>query len=430
MTLALILLLFLLLILLGVPIAFAIGITGMVGILSGGEHQLASLAIAPQKFFAGLDMFTFLAMPFFILAGEIMNRSGITARLVDFANALVGYLRGGLAHSNMLASVLFSGMTGAAVSDTAAMGNTMVPAMVKQGYARSFACAVTAAGSIIGPTIPPSNLMVIYGSLMGVSIAGLFAAGILPGLLICAVVMGYIALSAKRLNLPKHYAKASLRRLGVSFIQSLPALAMPALILGVILGGIMTPTEAAAAAIAYAALLGGLIYRSLQWSDFYGMLVKTARLTGVVFLIIAAAAILSWWLTYVQIPQAVATELVAFSEDPRAVIGLVLLLMLAVGLFMDINAALILLAPVLAPVTLAVGMEPIHAGVVIILALNISLMTPPVGACLFVLSSITGERIENISKVLWPFILLEVGILLLIAFMPDVAMWIPRQLGF
>jgi len=415
------------LLLVGLPIGYVLGIAGVLGLVQiGGENFLA---MAPKRFFEGLDLFTFMAMPFFILAGEIMNRSGITERLIGFANALVGYLRGGLAHSNMVASVLFAGMTGAAVSDAAAFGNTLVPAMVKQGYTRPFACAVTAAGSIIGPTIPPSNLMVIYGSLMGVSIAGLFAAGILPGLLICLLCMGVIAALGRRLNLPKGEGGPSLSLIVKSFRSSLLAIFMPVIILGGILAGIVTPTEAAAIAVFYALVVGVGVYRAITFNDMVQMLVRTAIITGVVFLIIASASILSWWMTFLQIPQSVAAMVLTVSESPTVILGMILMLLVGVGMFMDINAALIILAPVLVPLTAAIGMDPIHAGIMIILTLNISLMTPPVGACLFVLSSVTGERIERISVALVPFILAEMAVLILITFWPDLTLMIPRLLG-
>jgi tripartite ATP-independent transporter DctM subunit len=415
------------LLILGLPIGYTLGIAGIVGMASIGSRFLI---MAPERFFAGLDLFTFLAMPFFILAGEIMNRSGITQRLVGLADALVGYLRGGMAHSNMVASVLFAGLTGSATADAAAFGTTLVPTMVKQGYTRPFACAVTAAGSIIGPTIPPSNLMVIYGSLMGVSIAGLFAAGILPGLLICLLCMAMIAALGRRLNLPKAECRLSLRHILAAFRHSLMALVLPVFILGSILGGIATPTEAASIAVLYALVVGGLVYRALTFDDLLDMLIKTARITGVVFLIIASASILGWWMTFNKIPQAIAAGFLLISTDPSAVIAMILLLLLVVGMFMDINAALIILAPVLAPLSARIGMDPVHAGVMIVLALNISLMTPPVGACLFVLASVTGERIERIAKSLWPFIIAEVAVLLMVAFWADLTLFVPRLFGF
>jgi len=419
---------FVVLLALGMPIGYVLGIAGMVGMFTidtGGRF----LTMAPDRFFAGLDLFTFLAMPFFILAGEIMNRSGITDRLIGLADALVGYLRGGMAHSNMVASVMFAGLSGAATADAAAFGNTLVPAMVKQGYTRPFSCAVTAAGSIIGPTIPPSNLMVIYGSLMGVSVAGLFAAGILPGLLICLVCMAVIAALGRRLNLPRSEHRPSLRRILVAFKDGFAALLMPVMILGGILGGVTTPTEAASIAVLYALVMGMVVYRSVGWADLVQMLIRTSRITGVVFLIIASASIVGWWMTFNQIPQMIAAGFLALSTEPAVVIALILALLLFVGMFMDINALLIILAPVLGPLTLVIGMDPIHAGIMIVLALNISLMTPPVGACLFVLASVTGERIERIAKSLWPFLLAEVGVLLLVAYWPSLTLVVPRMLG-
>ena len=418
--------LFFFFILIGLPIGVTLGVAGVAGLLQiGGENFLT---MAPKRFFEGLDLFTFMAMPFFILAGEIMNRSGITQKLAAFADALVGYLRGGLAHSNMIASVLFAGMTGAAVADSAAFGNTLVPAMVKEGYSRPFSCAVTVAGSIIGPTIPPSNLMVIYGSLMGVSIAGLFAAGILPGLLICILCMAVIAALGRRLNLPKSKERFSLLRILWAFKSSFLALLMPLIILGGILGGIVTPTEAAAIAVFYALLISTAVFRALTVKDIIEMLIRTARITGIVFLIIASASILSWWMTFMQIPQKIASFFLFLSSDPRIIIGLILGLLLAIGMFMDINAALIILAPVLGPLTATIGMDPVHAGIMIVLALNISLMTPPVGACLFVLSSVTGERIERISMALIPFLVVEVLVLVLVAYWDKMTLFIPRIL--
>jgi tripartite ATP-independent transporter DctM subunit len=416
------------LILLGLPIGFAIGAAGVIGLFEMGGDKF--LALGPSKIFNGLNVFPFLAMPFFILAGEIMNHTGITSRLVQLAQALVGHFRGGLAHTNMLASVFFAGLTGAATADAAAFGRTLVPAMVERGYKRDYACAVTAAGSIIGPTIPPSGLMVIYGSLMGVSIGGLFAAGILPGLLICAACMIVIAIGATANNLPKSEKRASLRELARVFRESLLALIMPVIILGGILGGIVTPTEAASIAVAYALFIGIFVYRKITVDDFIRMLIRTARVTGVIFVIIAFASILGWWLSFNQIPQQIAQSILMFADNPYIIIVLIVGLLLIIGMVMDITAILIILAPVLVPLTEQIGMSPIHAGIMIVLALNISLMTPPVGACLFVLSSVTGERLENIAAKLWPFLIAEIAILFIFALWEDMALLIPRLLGF
>lgn len=420
---------FLVLLIFGMPIGFTIGIAGVVGLIEmGGGEQF--LAIGPSKIFNGLNIFPFLAMPFFIFAGEIMNQIGITTRLVRFAETLVGRFRGGLAHTNMLASVFFAGLTGSATADAAAFGRTLVPAMVKAGYRRDYACAVTAAGSIIGPTIPPSGLMVVYGSLMGVSIAGLFAAGILPGLVICLVCMGVIIIGGNRQSLPKAERGASLKEIGDAFIAAIIPLMMPVIILGGILGGIVTPTEAASIAVAYALFVGIFIYRALTLRDFYKMLVRTARITGVIFVIIAFAGILGWWMSFERIPQALAEGVLSIAENRYAVIAAIIAILLVVGMIMDITAILIILAPALLPLAEQVGLEPIHAGIIFILALNISLMTPPVGACLFVLSSTTGEKIEAIAVKLIPFLIAEIVILFIFAFWEDAALFLPRAFGF
>ncbi|TDQ67497.1 tripartite ATP-independent transporter DctM subunit [Maritalea mobilis] len=416
------------LVILGLPIGFALGAAGVIGLYQiGGDNFVA---LGPGKMFNGLNIFPFLAMPFFILAGEIMNHTGITSRLVMLAQVLVGHFRGGLAHTNMLASVFFAGLTGSATADAAAFGKTLVPSMVERGYRRDYACAVTAAGSIIGPTIPPSGLMVVYGSLMGVSIGGLFAAGLLPGLIICAVCMAVIAIGARANNLPQSEERARLPQIWATFKESLLALFMPIIILGGILGGIVTPTEAASIAVGYALFIGTFVYRKINMDDMVKMLIRTARVTGVIFVIIAFASIVGWYLSFNQIPQMVANSILGLSDNRYVVIALIIGLLLLIGMVMDITAILIILAPVLVPLTAAIGLEPIHAGIIFVLALNISLMTPPVGACLFVLSSVTGEPLERITAKLWPFLLAEVAVLFVFAFFEDLALLMPRMLGF
>ncbi|GLO63979.1 transporter [Vibrio sp. MACH09] len=419
---------FLILLLLGAPVALSLGVAGLTGMFDVGGMHFASLA--PSKIFNGLNIFPFLAMPFFILAGEIMNQTGITSRLVLLAESLVGHFRGGLAHSNMLASVFFSGITGSATADAAAFGRTLVPAMEKQGYTRSYACAVTAAGSIIGPTIPPSGLMVVYGSLMGVSIGGLFATGILPGLLVCAVCMAIIGVTGKSKNLPKMAQRASLAVVLSHFRGSILALLMPLIILGGIVFGIVTPTEAASIAVAYSLFVGSVIYRNLTAKALFSMMIRTAQISAVIYLIIGSASILGWWLSFNQIPQQIADVFIGLSSNPDIILLLIMMLLLTVGMIMDINVMLIILAPILVPLTQEIGMDPLHAGIVFVLSLNISLMTPPIGACLFVLSSVTGTKLEEIAKDLMPFLIGELALLFFIAYSPDVALFIPRLLGY
>lgn len=423
-----IVIIFFALLVLGVPIGFTLGISGVFGLFMMGSG-VGLLSMAPLQYFAGLDMFTLMAMPFFILAGEMMNGAGITQRLVKFSNILVGHWRGGLAHANIMASVFFAGMTGAAVSDTAAIGTMLIPAMVDDGYDVDFSAAVTAASSIIGPTIPPSNMMVIYGSLMNVSIAGLFAAGFLPGLTLAGLLMVMSAFLAKKRGYPKG-PRTTFKEKLVGTWEALIPLAMPAIILGGILSGLFTPTEAAAVAVLYAVVIGFFVLKTVRVKDLMPMLLKTAKITGTVFLIIGAASILSWVLAINQVPQAIAAWLLATTGDPKLILLLILLLMLIVGMFMDIAAALIILGPILHPIAVGIGMAPIHFGMVMVLSLNIALMTPPVGACLFVACSISKISLARLSKAIFPFIIMEVLALFIVAYIPELSLFLPRLLGF
>ncbi|MDJ0818332.1 MAG: TRAP transporter large permease [Desulfobacterales bacterium] len=428
------------LLLLGTPIGFALGITAVLSLAKmAGVEQLPILLnpgsdvfifkMVSQRFYAGLDMFTLMAMPFFIFAGAIMNKSGITHRLVKFSNTLVGHLRGGLAHANIVASIFFSGMTGAAVSDTAAIGTMLIPAMKEDGYDTDFSAAVTAASSIIGPTIPPSNMMVIYGSLMSVSIAGLFAAGFVPGLLIALFLMILSGFIAKKRRYPKS-GRSSLKQILIATREAILPLLMPIIILGGILSGIFTPTEAAAVAVGYAFIIGFFVLRTLKLKDIPDLLYQTGKTTGVVFLIIGSASILGWILTMERVPEAVAAGFLRVSNNPHVILLLILILMLIVGMFMDIAAALIILGPILHPIAVNnLGINPIHFGIIMVLSLNLALMTPPVGACLFVACNISKLSLEALTKAIWPFIVVEVIALFIIAYWSDLVLFFPRLVG-
>jgi len=419
---------FLVMLFAGMPIGFALGSTALIVLYQMDMPLLFNMV--PQRFFAGLDMFTLMAMPFFILAGQIMNKSGITHKLVNFANVLVGHLRGGLAHANIIASIFFAGMTGAAVSDTAAIGTMLIPAMVEDGYDKDFSAAVTASSSIIGPTIPPSNMMVIYGSLMGVSIAGLFAAGFIPGILLGGMLMilsGYIS---KKRGYPKKETRATIKEMLIAFKDAFLALLMPVIILGGILSGVFTPTEAAAIAVFYAFIVGKFIFKSLKLKDIPELLNETARTTGVVFLIIASASILGWLLASERVPEQIANLFMSISNNKLVILLMINILMLIVGMFMDIAAALVILGPILHPLAVSVGVPPIQFGIIMVLSLNVALMTPPVGACLFVASGITNLSLEAISKAIWPFIVVEIITLFAITFIEPISMFLPNLLGF
>jgi tripartite ATP-independent transporter DctM subunit len=415
------------LILLSMPISFALGITTLLTIIRLDILQF--LPIIPQRLFGGVNSYVILAMPFFMLAGEVMNRTGITNSLIDFANDLVGWVTGGLANVNILASMLFAGLTGSAVSDTAALGSILIPSMVKSGYSKSYSASVTSASSVIGPIIPPSVIMVIYGALMNVSIAGLFAAGIIPGVLFgLSLIVVNIFISKKR-DYPKRENPPSLKEVATSFKSSLPALFMPIIILGGILGGVFTPTEAAAVAVFYAIMVG-IIFKSININDIWESSKGTALILGQVLIIIAAGSLLGWIISNQQVPQAAVNLLLTITENKILMLLLINLILLITGMFMDITAALIILAPILAPIAINLGMHPLHFGVIMTVNLTVGLTTPPLGACLFVAIGIADLELSDILGDIGPFVAVEVLVILLITFIPELVMYIPSLLGF
>lgn len=419
---------FFVLLFLGMPIGFVLGVTAMIGFYSLGMPEMLSLIAS--RFYSGADLFPLMAMPLFILAGEIMNRTGITLKVIDFANALVGHIKGGLGHANILASVFFAGLTGSAVADTAAIGTMLIPAMRKKGYSGSFAAAVTAASSCIGPVIPPSTIMVIYGSFMGVSIAGLFAGGLIPGLLMAPALMIITYRYAKKTGIERAHRRSTLKEVALTFKSSFLALAMPAIILGGILTGFFTPTEAGAVAVLYGLIVGFVIYRNIKIKDLWGIFSNMAFVTAIVFLILATAAILSWLLAAEQIPQQVAALVLSITQNKYLVLLSMNILLLVVGCFMDQTAALIILGPVLTPLALSVGVHPLHFGIIMCLNLVIGLTTPPLGACLFSCCSIAGISVEEITKDIWPQILALLVVLMIVTYVPPVCLTLPRLLGF
>jgi len=418
---------FFLLLLAGTPIAFAVGITAVLTFLRMDAPHL--MTMVPQRFYSGVDLFALMAMPFFMLAGDIMNRIEITHKLVRLANALVGHIRGGLAHVNILVSIFFAGLTGAAVSDTAALGTMLIPSMEREGYDRGFAAAVTAASSIIGPIIPPSIIMVIYGSLMRVSIAGLFAAGIVPGVLVGLVLMVFAGVISKKRNYPIGEKRASIKEVGESAKGAIIPILMPLIILGGILGGVFTPTEAAAVAVFYALVVGFFIYRNLKLKDIPDLLYQMVKSNGSVFIILASAAILGWILSMEQVPEMVGGAILNISENPYVVLLIMNAIMLILGMFMDMTAGIIILGPILHPLAVSMGVHPLHFGIIMVVNLNIALMTPPLGACLFVACGISKLSLEKISKEILPFILAVLAALLLITFVPAISLTVPRLLG-
>lgn len=418
---------FFLLLLAGTPIAFSLGITALLIFLKMDSPVL--MKIVPMKFYSGIDMFALMAMPLFMMAGEIMNRIQVTHRLVDFANTLIGNIRGALAHVNIIVSILFAGLTGAAVADTAALGTMLIPAMEKNGYGRAFSAAVTAASSIIGPIIPPSIIMVIYGSLMNVSIAGLFAAGIIPGILVGAALMLLSARISKKRGYPKGERRASVKEMGIAFKKAIIPLLTPIIILGGILTGIFTPTEAAAVAVFYAMLIGFFVYRNLKLKDIPGILFEMVRNSGNVFVILSAAAILGWILANEQVPELVANLILDVTNNKYVALMIINVILLIIGMFMDMTAVVIILGPILHPLAVSLGIHPLHFGIIMIVNVNIALMTPPLGACLFVACSVSKLSLEEISREILPFVFVEFLILMLVSYVPAISMSIPRLLG-
>ncbi len=411
----------------GVPIAFGLGLAAVAGILAWGN---VSLWLLPQRMFTGVDSFVFMAIPFFILAGELMTTSGILDRLLKFADALVGHIRGGLAHVNIMGSMVFAGISGSAVADAAALGSVLIPAMEKE-YDIDFGSGVCAGASTIGPIIPPSIPMVIYSlAAGGVSIAGLFLAGVIPGILMGLGMMVIAYVIARRRGYPVRPRLASWRELFVRIWQVFPALLMPVIIVGGILGGVFTPTEAAAVAVAYALVVGFLVTRQLKWRDIPPALVRSAVTTSVVFMLIATANVVSWLLTTQQVPRLMGDFLRDVAPSPWLFLLLVNLFLLVVGCLMDLSAAMIMFVPILAPIAMGYGLDPIHFGFVVVMNLVIGLLTPPVGVCLFVAAGIARISMERLVRAVWPFLVWQIVILFLVTYVPAVSTAIPRLFGY
>ena len=419
---------FIILMVIGMPIGFVIGVTALFGLFKIGDP--AFLTMLPQKFFSGMNSFAMMALPLFILVGDIMTKGGLTKRLVDFSNLFAGRMRGGLAQVNIVTSVLFGGISGSAAADTAALGSIFIPSMVKEGYDKEFSTAITIASSIISPIIPPSIIMVIYGAIMGVSIAGLFAAGIVPGLLLGLGLMLYTHFVSVRRNYPKHSQKVTFNECLRTTGRAVWALVLPFVILGGILFGFFTPTEAAAIAVAFAIFLGIVVYRELTFKELFKIFCYNARLLGVIGLCLSSASVLAWILASEQIPQMIANFFLSITDNKYLILLFINLLLIVVGMFMDITAALIILGPILAPLAISVGVDPLHFGIMMCINLYIALITPPMGGCLFLAMAISHLSLGRILKALWPMLLIEFGVLTLVIYIPEISMTIPKLLGY
>ncbi|MBB6448082.1 tripartite ATP-independent transporter DctM subunit [Geomicrobium halophilum] len=411
---------FLVLIMLGVPIAFSLGISSLLYLLFSDTP----LTIIPQAMFSGMDSFVLLAIPAFILAGNLMNAGGITDRIITFAKACVGHIRGGLGMTNVASSLGFAGISGTALSDTASLGSVLIPAMKKEGYGPGFSAAVTSISSTVGPMLPPSLPMIIIGTLAGISIGDLFIAGAIPGLLLAAgfLIVTYV-ISVKR-KYPKE-ERQPLPFVGKSFLGAFWALLMVVIILWGILGGYFTPTEAAVIAVVYAFIIGGLVYRELKPKDIPTIIGNTLTLTASIILLVGLANLFGWILVNEDIPVMLANGILSITENSFLIILLMLGLLLIVGMFIETIAALVILFPVLLPVAEGIGMDPIHFGVVMVLTLMIGLSTPPVGVCLFVASGIAKVPIGRTMKELIPYFAVALIVLLIVSYVPSISLYLP-----
>ncbi|AOG09032.1 MAG: TRAP transporter large permease [Alphaproteobacteria bacterium] len=420
--------LFMILLLLGFPIVF--GLIAAPGILLWLNGQERDIVLLYRNVYNGMDSFPLMAIPFFMLAGELMNRAGITMRLVEFAQAVIGHLRGGLAHVNILSSMLFAGLSGSAVADVSALGSMLIPAMEKQGYSRKFATAVTAASSIIGPIIPPSGIMIIYAYVMGESVAALFLAGIVPGVLIGLSLMAIVYLLADRENLPAATTRATWSERGRASLNAFWPLMTPVIIMGGILGGIFTPTEASAVAVGYAIFIGLFVLRSLKLGDMPRILMRAAMTSAVVLLLVGAAMAFKTVASLSHTPELLASIILSLSENPLVLLLLINLLLFVVGMFLDAGPAIIILGPILGPIFTQMGVDSVHFAIIMAVNLTVGLLTPPMGLVLFVSSSVSGLKVETIAKATLPFLAAEIVVIFLITYFPALTLTLPRLAGF
>lgn len=417
---------FLVHVLLGLPLFIALLTTAVVGFMFVDPSMIPRMM--PQQFFGGINSFSLMAIPLFILAGNLMNVSGLTERLMGLARLLVGHMRGGMGHVNVVSSVFFAGVNGSAVADTSALGSLLVPAMEKEGYSRAFAAGLTAGSSLIGPIIPPSIFMILYASLTNTSVGDLFLAGVIPGLILGTAFMGMNAWYAWKKRMPKSGKFPSAKALGIAALAALPALIAPVIIVAGIVMGVVTPTESGALTALYVALCG-VVLGGLKLAHCWQAIKDTARLTSAIFLIMAASATISWLLSYAQVPQQFVILLAPYADSAVVILLLLSAITFMTGMFMEEVSALMLLTPIFAPVAMMAGIDPVHLGVIITLNITIALITPPMGACVFVAAAVSRIEIVSLFKTIWPFVLTAIAVLLLLIFFPSLTLLLPQALG-
>ncbi len=419
---------FLLLLAAGMPVVFALLVAPGLSLWFDGEVVFHKALLS--RLYNGMDSFPLMALPFFILAGQLMNSGGITRSIVDFSQSMLGHVRGGLAQVNICSSLLFAGLSGSAVADASALGKIFIPAMAESGYSRSFAAAITSASAVIGPILPPSGIMILYAYLMNVSVAGLFAAGIVPGLLIAAGLMLMTSYLAVKRDYPVAGTRAGWSERSNAFKAALPALCTPVILLGGILSGFFTPTEAAAVAVVYALVVAVFLMRTLKTGNLLPIFIDSAVQSGVVLLLVGASVSLAWMITVSGLATVLTDAMSALTDNELLLLFFLNLLLLVIGMFLDAGPAVLVLGPVLAPMFIEMGMDPLHFAVVMCVNVTVGLATPPMGLVLFVGASVSGERVEKIARHMVPFLAVEVLVIFLITYFPSISLSLPRWLGY
>jgi tripartite ATP-independent transporter DctM subunit len=409
----------------GVPIAFVMGITAMSVIIVLG----VPLYLIPQRLFTGMDSFPIMAVPFFILSGDLMNEAKITDRIIEFSKLLVGKIQGGLGHVSIVGSMFFAGISGSAVADASALGSIMIPAMEREGYERHYASAIIASAAVIGPIIPPSIPMVVFALITNLSVGALFLGGVFPGVLIGLGLMVINYFIARKRGYGKVEGKVTFQVLYRTFLGAFIPMLMPLIIIGGILGGIFTPTEAAAVAVAYALLIGFFVLRTLTFKALPKVFYRSAVATGTILIVMGLANAFAWVLATQQVPQKVSEFLFSISKDPFVFLFLVNIFLLIVGCLMEGLAAIIIIVPILMPMVAQLGINPLHFGLVVVVNMMIGLITPPMGLCLFVVCGISKVKIGPLFKEVYPFLIVEIVVLFIITYIPWFTLTLPRFFG-